>query len=155
MCTCVCFISVFEHVSRVKSGSVFVCVGVCETLTALQGLFAPRQHSAGQHACRGQALQGQHVLALLPERQTETVCVCVCVWQVCVDKKREQVIKRELQRITHFPSLCTCKHTRTCLWVKTLNTESGKLVTADSFLQQLKEMQHLQAHCTYTHIYIV
>lgn len=58
---------------------------MCESLTALQGLFAPRQYSAGQHARRGQSLQGQHVLTLLPERQTET--------GVNVDKMGEQVIK--------------------------------------------------------------
>lgn len=48
LCVLVCHLNLFlEGVFRAKLGSVFVCAQVCETLTALQGLFAPRQHSAG------------------------------------------------------------------------------------------------------------
>lgn len=85
--SCVYFVGVFYlFVCSGLSLSVCVCVykrvcGWVKTLTALQGLFAPRQHSARQHACRGQPLQGQHVLTLLPERRTDMVCVCVTgVW---------------------------------------------------------------------------
>lgn len=64
---------------------VLMCVWVNETLTALQGLFAPRENATGQHACRGQSLQGQDVLTLLPEKQRQ--CVCLCVTDVCVKEE--------------------------------------------------------------------
>lgn len=38
------------------------------SLTALQGLFPSGKHSAGEHACRGQALQGQNTLTLFSGR---------------------------------------------------------------------------------------
>lgn len=48
------------------------------SLTALQGLFPSGKHSAGEHACRGQALQGQNTLTLFSGRHKRVVEVNVC-----------------------------------------------------------------------------
>lgn len=48
------------------------------SLTALQGLFPSGKYSAGEHACRGQALQGQNTLTLFSGRHRRFVEVNVC-----------------------------------------------------------------------------
>lgn len=47
-------------------------------LTALQGLLPSRKHATGEHACRGQALQGQNTLTLFSGRHRRVAEVNVC-----------------------------------------------------------------------------